>query len=104
MAVIQITAAQFEKEVIQSDKPVVVDFWADWCVPCKRLSPVLEEVSEEVKDVKFVGLEAGDDAEDLCMHHGISNIPCLVLFKGGQEVDRSVGFIQKDRIKEFIAQ
>ncbi len=103
MATIQIKENEFEEVVLKSDKPVVVDFWADWCGPCKMLGPILDSLSEERSDVKFVGVNA-DDAEDLVIKFGISNIPCLILFKDGEEVDRSIGFVMKSKLEEFISQ
>ena len=101
MAVIQINEDAFEAEVLQSEKPVLVDFWAGWCGPCKMLSPVVEKVSEEVDSVKFVGIDV-DSAERLAIKYGISSIPCLILFKNGEEADRSVGFVPADKLKSFL--
>ena len=67
------------------------------------LSPILDELAEERDDVQFVGVDA-DDAEDLIMRFGISSIPCLILFKDGEEVDRSIGFVMKSKLEEFISQ
>lgn len=103
MGAIQITENEFEEVVLNSDKPVVVDFWAEWCGPCKMLKPILDTMADERDDVKFVGVNA-DDAEELIMKFGISNIPCLILFKNGEEVDRSIGFIMKSKLEEFISQ
>ena len=101
MAVLQINEDAFEAEVLQSEKPVLVDFWAGWCGPCKMLSPVVEKVSEEVDRVKFVGIDV-DSAERLAIKYGISSIPCLILFKNGEEADRSVGFVPADKLKSFL--
>lgn len=101
MAVLQINEDAFEAEVLQSEKPVLVDFWAGWCGPCKMLSPVVEKVSEEVDSVKFVGIDV-DSAESLAIKYGISSIPCLILFKNGEEADRSVGFVPADKLKSFL--
>jgi|UPI0004874CEF thioredoxin 1 len=101
MAVLQINEDAFEAEVLQSEKPVLVDFWAGWCGPCKMLSPVVEKVSEEVDSVKFVGIDV-DSAERLAIKYGISSIPCLILFKNGEEADRSVGFVPADKLKSFL--
>jgi thioredoxin 1 len=101
MGVLQIREDQFEAEVEKAEGKVLVDFWASWCGPCKMLSPVVEQLSGEVQDVKFVGLDV-DDSERLAMKYGISSIPCLVLFENGEEVKRSVGFKPKPALAEFL--
>jgi len=101
MGVLQIREDQFEAEVEKAEGKVLVDFWASWCGPCKMLSPVVEQLSDEVQDVKFVGLDV-DDSERLAMKYGISSIPCLVLFENGEEVKRSVGFKPKPALAEFL--
>ena len=102
MAVVTVTAGNFDQEVLQSTETVLVDFWASWCGPCKMLSPVVEQLSEETPDVKFVGVDV-DDAEGLAVKYGISSIPCLVLFKDGEAVNRSVGFRPKGEIAKLFA-
>ena len=101
MGVLQIREDQFEAEVEKAEGKVLVDFWASWCGPCKMLSPVVEQLSDEVQDVKFVGLDV-DDSERLAMKYGISSIPCLILFENGEEVKRSVGFKPKPALAEFL--
>ncbi len=101
MAVLQIKEDQFEEEVEKAKGKVLVDFWATWCGPCKMLSPVVEQLSAEVADVKFVGIDV-DAAERAAVKYGISSIPCLVLFENGQEVKRSVGFKPKQALAEFL--
>ena len=101
MAVLQIKEAQFEEEVEKVEGKVLVDFWASWCGPCKMLSPVVDQLSGEVEDVKFVGVDV-DDSERLAMKYGISSIPCLILFENGAEVKRSVGFQPKPALKQFL--
>ncbi|MBR3539458.1 MAG: thioredoxin [Eubacterium sp.] len=101
MAVLQIKEDQFEEVVEKAEGKVLVDFWASWCGPCKMLSPVVEQLSEEKKDVKFVGIDV-DDAERYAVKYGISSIPCLILFENGQEVRRSVGFQPKPKLAEFV--
>ena len=90
-----------EEEVLKSDKSVLVDFWATWCGPCKMRSPIVEELSEEVDTVKFVGVDV-DQSERLAIKYGISSIPCLVLFKDGEEVKRTVGVQPKPALAAFI--
>ncbi|MBR3646671.1 MAG: thioredoxin [Lachnospiraceae bacterium] len=102
MATLQITKEEFEKEVIQADIPVVVDFWAEWCGPCKMLGPVVEMVSDEVENVKFCKVNI-DEAMELALKYQITNIPTLVLFKNGEVDKRSVGVISKDEIIKFIS-
>ena len=102
MAVLQISAEQFEDEVIKAGGKVLVDFWASWCGPCKMLSPVVDQLSEEVSDVKFIGIDV-DSAEELAIKYGISSIPCLILFKDGEAVDRSVGFKPKQALAQFVS-
>ena len=101
MAVLQIREEQFEAEVEKAQGKVLVDFWAGWCGPCRMLSPVVEQLSEETPDVKFVGVDV-DSAERLAVKYGISSIPCLVLFENGEVKDRSVGFKPKQALAEFI--
>ena len=101
MAVTHITEAEFEEVVLKSDVPVLVDFYAIWCGPCKMIAPILEQVSNEVPEVKFVSVDA-DEAERLCIQYGISNIPCMIFFKGGEEVDRIIGAVPKTKILDVV--
>jgi len=100
MGVIVLNESNFE-EVVKSDVPVLVDFWASWCGPCKMLSPLVEEVAEEADGFK-VGSVNVDDEMDLASKYGISSIPCLIVFKNGEEANRSVGVVPKERILELI--
>ena len=101
MAGMHLTEANFEQEVLGSDIPVLVDFWAPWCAPCKRLGPVIEEVAGEVADVKICKLNT-DEADTIALKYGVRSIPTLILFKDGEAKARSVGEIQKSQILEFI--
>lgn len=80
MAIVHVTSENYEKEVLQSDKPVLIDFWASWCGPCQMLGPVIEEVSEEVTDVKFVKVST-EEAPELAEKFSIMYIPTLVLME-----------------------
>ena len=90
MAVITITKENFEAEVLKSAQPVLLDFWAAWCGPCRMLSPIVDEVAEERTDVK-VGKVNVDEQMELAMHFQVSSIPMLVVFKDGKAVAKSVG-------------
>lgn len=101
MSVITATSANFEKEVISSSTPVLVDFWAPWCGPCKMLSPVVDQLSDELTDVKVCKVNIDDEAE-LAARFGVMSIPTLVLIKGGKVIDTSVGLRPKDAIVAMI--
>lgn len=102
MASIEITAENFEQEVLKSDKPVLVDFWAVWCGPCSMLSPIVEEIADEHPEIK-VGKVNTDEQPSLAQKFGISSIPSLLLFKGGELVGTSVGAVPKEQVEAFIA-
>ena len=103
MAVIKVTTDTFEKEVLEAEGPVLVDFNADWCGPCKMLAPVIDELAEEHPEIKVVSVNI-DDEEDLADEYDVFSIPCLVVFKGGEETDRSVGGRSKEEILEMIGE
>lgn len=90
MAVVTITKENFEQEVLRSEKPVLLDFWASWCGPCRMLSPIVDEVAEERTDIK-VGKVNVDEQPELAGEFGVMSIPALLVFKGGKLVNQAVG-------------
>ncbi|MBP5249535.1 MAG: thioredoxin [Lachnospiraceae bacterium] len=101
MNVISVTTETFEQEVLNSDKPVLVDFNAEWCGPCRMLKPAIDQLSEEREDVKFVSVNI-DDEDQLAEKYNVASIPCLVLFKDGKEEARSVGLKPKAEILKLL--
>ena len=89
-------------EIINGDKPVLVDFWATWCGPCKMLAPTIDELSEELAGEVVVAKLDVDKAQDIAMQFGVMSIPTLVMFEGGKEVRRTVGFQPKAKLLQFI--
>ena len=99
--VITVTSENFESEVLNSEKPVWVDFWASWCGPCRMLSPIVDEIAEEVQTIK-IGKVNVDEQQDLAGKFGVMSIPTLILFKNGQPVNKSVGAKSKAALLDFI--
>ena len=97
MAVIHLTLENFEAEVIQSDKPVLVDFFAPWCGPCRMLSPVIDEIAEERSDIKVCKINT-DEQEELAIRFGIMSIPTLIVFKNGEITKKTMGVQPKAAI------
>ena len=101
MEILKVTSANFEEEVLNSDKTVLIDFYADWCGPCKMLSPIIENVANENEDIKVVKIDV-DNAQDLAIKYQIYSIPTIVVIKNGEETDRSVGIASKSQILEMV--
>jgi len=103
MKIIDVTKDNFESEVLNSSVPVLVDFNANWCGPCRMLKPILEEISSERSDFKIVSINI-DDEEELAEEYSVSSIPCLVYFKDGKEDKRSVGLRPKEDIISMMGE
>lgn len=101
MAVIKLNLENFAQEVLKSEKPVLVDMYADWCGPCMMMAPEIEAYSEETDEVKVCKLDV-DEATDLALTFGVMSIPTVILFENGQEVKRFVGAKEKHQIAEFV--
>ena len=95
---LELTDSNFEELVIQSDKPVIVDFWAEWCGPCRMVGPIVNEVGEDYKDTVVVGKLDVDSNPEITQKFGIRNIPTILFFKGGEVVDKQVGAVPKSAI------
>jgi len=102
MSGIALTKDSFDQTVMQSGKPVLVDFWAAWCGPCKMMEPVLSELAHEMEDVVFTNVNV-DDHPDLAQRYNILSIPTFLIFKGGQVVDQFSGSMSKQAMKDRIS-
>ncbi|PKN37361.1 MAG: thioredoxin [Deltaproteobacteria bacterium HGW-Deltaproteobacteria-2] len=96
------TDDNFEGEVLKSDKPVLIDFWAPWCGPCKAIGPIVEELAEQLKDsVKIMKLNV-DENQKTAINYGVRSIPTLILFKDGKVLDTLIGLVPKERLESFV--
>ena len=102
MAVITLNKNNFDEEVTKSDKTVLIDFWASWCGPCRMMSPVIDEIAEEMGDSIKVGKINIDEERDLALQYDVMSIPTFIVFKGGREICRSVGVQDKEEIKGML--
>lgn len=102
MAEVKITSQNFESEVLSSDLPVLVDFWATWCGPCQMLSPIIEEIAKEYEGKVKVGKVNVDEEPDLAVKFRVASIPTLILFKNGAVEQTMIGYHTKDEIAEIL--
>ena len=101
MEIMKVTSANFEEEVLNSDKTVLIDFYADWCGPCKAYSPIVEAVANENEDIKVVKIDV-DNAQDIAYKYQVMSIPTTVVIKNRQEVNRAVGMMSKSDLLEMV--
>jgi len=101
MSILDVTSENFEKEVLKSEKPVLVDFYADWCGPCKMLSPIVDEIATENEDIKVCRINI-DNEESLAVQYGIMSIPTLLIFKSGEVTNQTIGVLSKSEILEIV--
>ncbi|HOG20308.1 MAG TPA: thioredoxin [Salinivirgaceae bacterium] len=99
---LELTESNFENEVLKSDKPVLVDFWAEWCGPCRMISPIIEEMHTEFADKAVLGKVDVDAAPSIAVKYGIRNIPTILFFKNGEVVDKQVGAVSKAVLTEKL--
>ena len=102
MATIKVTDASFAADVLSSDKPVVVDFWADWCGPCKMIGPALEEIAEELADKVTIAKVDIMENTDIASQFGVQSIPLLIMFKDGKPFAQKLGAAPKSQLKGWI--
>lgn len=101
MSIVTVNKDSFEAEVLKAEGTVLIDFFADWCGPCKMLSPVIDEIAEEQREVKVCKINV-DQEPELAMRYGVMSIPTLVVIRGGNEVNKSVGLVSKEEILDLI--
>ena len=99
---INLTSKNFEEEVLKSEKPVLVDFWATWCGPCQMIAPIVEEIAKENEDKLKVGKVNVDEATDLAVKFDVASIPTLILFRNGNIVGTIIGYRKKEKLEKFI--
>ena len=103
MPTVQIDTSNFQSDVLQSDKPVVVDFWAEWCGPCKQIAPDLEAISDEMAGQVVIAKVNMDENPDIAAQYGVRSIPTLLMFKNGEPTAVQVGAVPKSRLSDWIS-
>lgn len=98
MSVLHLDSSNFEKTVSESEKPVIVDFWAEWCMPCKMFSPIVEQAAAELGDRAVVAKLNVDESADIAMKYSVASIPTVIVFRDGKEATRAIGARSKDEV------
>jgi thioredoxin 1 len=101
-SIVHVNEGTFDAEILKSDKPALVDFWAPWCGPCRAIAPLLEELAEEYKGRLTVAKVNVDENRKLAGNHGVMSIPTMILFKDGKVLDKLIGLVPKERLKELM--
>ena len=104
MATVKVTDESFERDVLQADKPVLVDFWAEWCGPCKQIAPALDQISEELSGAVTVAKVNIEESPTIPSRYGVRGIPTLMLYRGGQMASMKVGAMPKQQILEWLTE
>ena len=102
MSILNVEDKNFKEKVLEADKPVLCDFWAEWCGPCKQISPILYELAEEYKEKILIAKVNIDENPEVPSKYGIMSIPTLILFKNGQSVASQIGVVQKDSLSKWL--
>ena len=102
--IIELNDENFDQQLTESEKPVLVDYWAEWCGPCKMVAPILEELSDELKDKLTIAKLDVDNNRDSAIKQKVMSIPTLILFKGGNPIDQRIGALTKNQLLEFLNQ
>ena len=104
MSTVKVTDQTFEQDVLKSDKPVLVDFWAEWCGPCKQIAPALDQISEELADLVTIAKLDIEESPGTPSRYGVRGIPTMMLFRGGQMASMKVGAMPKQKILDWLAE